>query len=174
MRCMGINTFALAKADKPATISMIYWCVCRPGRGVKLKCMLLNPDRKKVFWTRVYLSYSHASVQPKKENKTQTVCCWHPLQVALFILYHDCGMISLDEWPPGQLMLWQEDSLPSKQSKTLCCLHRFSKEATITTYTPYHYPHLDLHEIFWNRHVPKIFHKPNTPKKPKRTLRGGF
>ena len=91
----GNKYICTCKADRPATISMIYWCVCRPGRGVKLKCMLLNPDRirKHVFWTRVYLSYSHASVQPKKENKTQTVCCWHPLQVALFILY-----IMIVEW----------------------------------------------------------------------------
>lgn len=107
----------------------------RSSRGVKLKCMLLNPDRKTNVSSRVYLSYSHASIQPEKKNKQTN--CMSLAPIAGGSIYSIYIMI------------------------------------TITTYT-IPYPYLDLHDIFWNRHVPEIFHTPNTSKKPKRTMRDGF
>ena len=78
----------------------------------------------------------------------------------------NCGMISPDEWPLGWMMLWQHIAshvvaiqntiLPSSIPKK--SLHLDTADTCTYTYRTTIHTCIDLHEIVWNRHVPKIFH----------------
>lgn len=120
--------------QEPATISMIY----RPGRGVQLKCRAVEPWQTESCWDTCVSKL--LSCQCPTEKREQHANCMLLAPIAggsIYSIFCDCGMISPDERPPGQLMMWQEHSLPSKQSKTLCCLHRFSKRGYGYNYNLY-------------------------------------